>query len=87
MRREELAIVPQIPFLFAGSIAENVAFGREWITGDEIEAAVRVAQSASFVRRLPGGADYELQERGQPVARSAAEARAGARAGRRPDDT
>lgn len=55
MRREDLAIVPQIPFLFAGSIAENVAFGREWITGDEIEAAVRVAQSASFVRRLPGG--------------------------------
>ena len=60
-------------------------------------STVRIASSAGVdheggrrqlrSRVSEGGADYELQERGQPVARSAAEARAGARAGRRPDDT
>ena len=62
--RRQLGIVPQEGFLFAGTVAENVAFGRRDATREEIEAAVRAVGAEEFVERLEGGYDTELGERG-----------------------
>ena len=56
--------MPQEGFLFAGTVAENVAFGRRDATREEIEAAVRAVGAEEFVERLEGGYDTELGERG-----------------------
>ncbi|HET7127782.1 MAG TPA: ABC transporter ATP-binding protein [Gaiellaceae bacterium] len=62
--RRQLGIVPQEGFLFAGTVAENVAFGRRDATREEIEAAVRAVGAEEFVGRLEAGYDTELGERG-----------------------
>jgi ABC-type multidrug transport system fused ATPase/permease subunit len=62
--RRQLGIVPQEGFLFAGTVAENVAFGRREATRDEIVAAVRAVGADEFVDRLEGGYDTQLGERG-----------------------
>lgn len=69
IRREDLAIVPQNPFLFAGTIAENIAFGRDWIDRRAIEEAAKAAQIAAFVRELPHGLDHALDEGGGNLSR------------------
>jgi ATP-binding cassette subfamily B protein len=56
--------VPQEGFLFAGTLAENVAFGRPGATRAEIEAAVAAVGADTFVAELPDGFDTELGERG-----------------------
>ncbi|MBQ9727881.1 MAG: ABC transporter ATP-binding protein [Kiritimatiellae bacterium] len=55
--RRSLAIVLQDVHLFAGTVAENIAFGRPDATRGEIEAAARLADADGFVRRLPRGYD------------------------------
>jgi ATP-binding cassette subfamily B protein len=62
--RRQLGIVPQEGFLFAGTVAENVAFGRPSATREEVAAAVRTVGAEGFVERLPEGYDTELGERG-----------------------
>jgi ABC-type multidrug transport system fused ATPase/permease subunit len=62
--RRQLGIVPQEGFLFAGTVAENVSFGRRDATREEIEAAVRAVGAEEFVERLEDGYDTELGERG-----------------------
>jgi ATP-binding cassette subfamily B protein len=62
--RRQLGIVPQEGFLFAGTLAENVAFGRPGATRAEIEAAVAAVGANTFVAELPNGYDTELGERG-----------------------
>ena len=62
--RRQLGIVPQEGFLFAGTVAQNIAFGRPDATRDEIEAAARTVGAEGFVERLPEGFDTELGERG-----------------------
>jgi ABC-type multidrug transport system fused ATPase/permease subunit len=62
--RRQLGIVPQEGFLFAGSVADNIAFGRPEATGDEIAAAARAVGADEFIARLEDGYDTELGERG-----------------------
>ncbi|HEX3806106.1 MAG TPA: ABC transporter ATP-binding protein [Gaiellaceae bacterium] len=62
--RRQLGIVPQEGFLFAGTVAENVAFGRRDATPQEIIAAVRAVGADEFVERLEDGYETQLGERG-----------------------
>ena len=62
--RRQLGVVPQEGFLFAGSVAENIAFGRPGASPDEIVAAANAVGAHDFVFRLEDGYETELQERG-----------------------
>jgi len=62
--RQQLGIVPQEGFLFAGSIADNVAFGRPDATRAEIAEAVLAVSADTFVAELPDGLDTQVGERG-----------------------
>jgi ATP-binding cassette subfamily B protein len=56
--------VPQEGFLFAGTVAENIAFGRPDATDEEIAAAARAVAADTFVNALPDGYETQLGERG-----------------------
>ncbi len=60
--RRQLGVVPQQPFLFQGTIAYNIGFGRLDATREEIIAAARAANADGFVSALPKGYDTEVQE-------------------------
>jgi ATP-binding cassette subfamily B protein len=62
--RSQLGIVPQEGFLFAGTIADNIAFGRPEATRAEIEAAAAAVGADGFVTELPDGYETEIGERG-----------------------
>jgi ATP-binding cassette subfamily B protein len=62
--RRQLGIVPQEGFLFAGSIADNVAFGRPSASRPEIEAAAAAVGADAFVSELAEGYDTQVGERG-----------------------
>ncbi|HEY6960765.1 MAG TPA: ABC transporter ATP-binding protein [Gaiellaceae bacterium] len=62
--RRQLGIVPQEGFLFAGTVAENVAFGRREATRDEVVAAIHAVGADEFVERLEDGYETQLGERG-----------------------
>lgn len=62
--RHQLGIVPQEGFLFGGTIADNIAFGRPSATRHEIEEAARVVGADAFVVELPEGLDTQVGERG-----------------------
>jgi ATP-binding cassette subfamily B protein len=62
--RAAVGLVFQEPFLFSGTVSENVAYGRPGVAQDEIEACVRLAAAEEFVRELPQGYDTVIGERG-----------------------
>jgi ATP-binding cassette, subfamily B, bacterial len=62
--RQFLGIVEQDVFLFDGTIAENIRFGRSSATDDEVLAAAAVARVDEFVAHLPNGFDTVVGERG-----------------------
>jgi len=62
--RSQLGIVPQEGFLFGGTVAENIAFGRPAASREEIEHAARAVGVHAFVEELPDGYDTHLGERG-----------------------
>ena len=62
--REQIAIVPQEPALFGGTIHENIAYGRLDATREEIEEAASAANAAEFIARLPQGYGSTVGERG-----------------------
>ncbi len=62
--RAAVAIVPQDPFLFSDTIANNIAYGDPDASRERIEAAARDAQAYDFVRDLPQGFDTVVGERG-----------------------
>jgi ATP-binding cassette subfamily B protein len=62
--RGQLGIVPQEGFLFAGTVAENIAFGRLEAPREDIEAAAASVGADAFVAELPHGYDTQLGERG-----------------------
>jgi ATP-binding cassette subfamily B protein len=62
--RTQLGIVPQEGFLFAGTVRENVAFGRPDATDEEVQAAAAAVGADELVARLENGWDTQLQERG-----------------------
>ena len=58
--RTQIATVLQEPFLFLGTIAENIGYGRSDATREEIEAAARAVSAHRFIAALPDGYDTEL---------------------------
>ncbi|MBH9551452.1 cyanophycin metabolism-associated ABC transporter [Inhella gelatinilytica] len=63
--RRHIGLVLQEPFLFFGTIAENIAYGKPGATREEIVAAARAAHAHEFILRLPHGYDSLVGERGQ----------------------
>ena len=62
--RSQLGIVPQEAFLFSGTIADNLAFGRPDATREELERAAKAIGLWDVVARLPNGLDTQIGERG-----------------------
>ncbi|MFZ1396481.1 MAG: ABC transporter ATP-binding protein, partial [Candidatus Promineifilaceae bacterium] len=62
--RQQIGIVSQVPFLFAGTVAENVRYGRPSATNAEIEAMARRIGDGEWLETLPNGLDSEVGERG-----------------------
>jgi ATP-binding cassette, subfamily B, multidrug efflux pump len=62
--RSHLGIVLQDPFLFSGTVAENIRYGREGATDAEVRAAAVTACADDFIDRLPEGYDTVVEERG-----------------------
>ena len=62
-----VGIVPQKPYLFSGTVASNLTYGKENATEDEMWAALRVAQADDFVRAMPGGLDAAIAQGGSNV--------------------
>lgn len=62
--REQLGIVLQDTFLFTGTIAENIRYGRLDATDAEIEAATKAVGAHEFISRLPNGYEMEVGENG-----------------------
>ncbi|CAJ1186878.1 ABC transporter ATP-binding protein [Companilactobacillus nantensis] len=59
-----VSMVPQKAFLFKGTIRENMAYGKEDATDDEIWHALEIAQAADFVKELDGQLDGEVEQAG-----------------------
>ncbi len=62
-----IGIVPQKPYLFAGTVASNLRYGKPDATEEELWAALRVAQAADFVRAMPSGLNAEISQGGVNV--------------------
>jgi len=65
--RRNIGIVLQDPFLFFGTIAENIAYGKPQATREEIIGAARAARAHEFILQLPDGYDSIVGERGQTL--------------------
>jgi ATP-binding cassette subfamily B protein len=63
--RSNIGLVLQEPFLFFGTIAENIAYGKPHASQQDIIAAARAAHAHEFILRLPQGYDSMVGERGQ----------------------
>jgi ATP-binding cassette subfamily B protein len=64
---QRIGIVPQKPYLFAGTVASNLRYGKPDATEDEIWEALEVAQAADFVRAMPGELNAEIAQGGVNV--------------------
>ena len=62
-----VGIVPQKPYLFSGTIASNLGYGKEDATEEEMWAALRTAQAEDFVRAMPGGLEAVIAQGGSNV--------------------
>ena len=62
--RRQLGIVPQEGFLFAGTVRENIAFGRPDASDEDVAAAARAVGAEDFVLELEDGYETEVAERG-----------------------
>jgi ATP-binding cassette, subfamily B, bacterial len=62
--RRQLGIVPQEGFLFAGTVRDNIAFGRSHASEEEVVAAARAVGAHDFIMELEDGYATEVQERG-----------------------
>ncbi len=65
--RDQIGVVLQQPLLFAGTIAENIAYGKPEATSEEIIAAARLADADNFVSQLPDTYDTVVGERGDTL--------------------
>ena len=82
----QMGLVPQQPFLFAGTVASNLRLGREEATDDELWEALEVAQAKDFVSKMDGGLEASIAQGGTNVSGGQRQRLAIARAlVRRPD--
>lgn len=65
--REQIAYVPQEPYLYETTVAENIAYGRYGATREEIIASAKSAGAHDFIERLPDGYDTVLGARGNTL--------------------
>jgi ABC-type multidrug transport system fused ATPase/permease subunit len=65
--RSQMGIVPQEAFLFSGTIAQNIAFGRPDASAEQIRAAAAAVGADGFIEELPRGFDTEVGERGSQL--------------------
>jgi ATP-binding cassette subfamily B protein len=64
---KSIGLVPQRPFLFSGTVASNLRFGREDATDDELWKALEIAQGRDFVEAMEGGLDGRIAQGGTNV--------------------
>ncbi len=62
-----VGLVPQKPFLFSGTVASNLRYGRSDATETEMWEALEIAQAADFVAQMPGGLDAPITQGGANV--------------------
>lgn len=62
--RRQLGLVPQVPFLFSGTVADNIRYGRPTATDAEVAAAARQLGDGSWLDDLPQGINTDVGERG-----------------------
>ena len=65
--RSKIGFVPQKALLFTGTIADNIRFGKEDATDEEIRHAARVAQATDFIERMPDRYDSMIEQGGSNV--------------------
>ncbi len=65
--RRRYGVVLQDPFLFSGTVADNIRLGSRWIADSSIEDAAEQVNVADFIRSMPGGFDEEVKERGSTL--------------------
>lgn len=65
--RSQIGMVLQEPFLFTGTIAENIGFGKMEATREEIEEVAKAAHAHEFIIQLPDGYDTEIGEMGEKL--------------------
>ena len=62
--RSQIGVVSQETFLFSGTVGENIGYGKQSATDDEIHLAAKLANAHDFIVGLPEGYDTEIGERG-----------------------
>jgi ATP-binding cassette subfamily B protein len=62
--RRNIGVVLQDVFLFSGSIRENITLGKDEISEDQILQAAQLVGALTFIKKLPGGLEYDVMERG-----------------------
>lgn len=65
--REKIGFVPQMAVLFTGSIAENIRFGNEHATDEEVQHAAKIAQATEFITNMPDGYNSVIAQGGTNV--------------------
>jgi ATP-binding cassette subfamily B protein len=63
--RHRLGVVPQEPYLFPGTVAESIAYGRPSASAEEVRAAARAVGAHRMIMTLSGGYEHEVGERGR----------------------
>ena len=85
--RQRYGVVLQDPFLFSGTVADNIRLGSHWITDSSIENAAEQVNVADFIRSLPGGFGEEAEgTRQHPIDRAEAAHLVCAGAGAQPEN-
>lgn len=65
--RSKIGFVPQKALLFTGTIAENIRFGKEDATDEEVAHAAQIAQATDFIERMPDGYEARIEQGGSNV--------------------
>ncbi|WP_430335277.1 ABC transporter ATP-binding protein [Rhodococcus sp. ACT016] len=65
--RSHIGLVPQKPYLFSGTVASNLRYGKPDATDDELWRALEIAQAADFVRAMPDGLETAVAQGGTTV--------------------
>ncbi|HTK94403.1 MAG TPA: ABC transporter ATP-binding protein [Terriglobales bacterium] len=65
--RRRYGVVLQDPFLFTGTVEQNIRLGSKWVTDEQVERAAEEVNIADFIRTLPAGFKEPVQERGSTL--------------------